>query len=92
MHDSESRLVAILYRVKDLHLLLPAGFYRRVLCVCLWPIKKKIKLATDTHRHTRTICPADLAEQIQSSAPRKLFAWIFASVKNSLYLHTHRYK
>jgi hypothetical protein len=35
MHDSESRLVAILYRVKDLHLLLPAGFYRRFLCVCL---------------------------------------------------------
>ena len=36
MHDSESRLVAILYRVKDLHLLLPAGFYRRFLCVGLW--------------------------------------------------------
>jgi len=35
MHDSESRLVAILYRVKDLHLLLPAGFYRRFLCVGL---------------------------------------------------------
>jgi len=38
MHDSESRLVAILYRVKDLHLLLPAGFYRRFLCVGLWLI------------------------------------------------------